>query len=265
MAEPFIQFCEELWRDWLDGTLKLPDIILKKFGFDLDAAPEPYLHFETREKPLVVLTTNPGGTMCHQCRASVRAGEGPLSTSMSYEEAARALGPFYVKELPSVSPARRRIEQSQKLSCRLLYQGVFQVEAVPFHRPSLPANRKRALLDAIENDERSLLASYSERLQKFLLSQPVVAISAISPRGMERIEQSHYGDIACRWPAWMAGVAGLELERAKFVHLVGKTKATCAALVSCANETPKAIVLMIGGNNLPGDEGLRRLVEELQK
>ena len=94
MREDYIGFCEEeLWRPWRAHELAVPP------PFDPAAAPEPYISFCEGANPLVVLTTNPGATMCHQRRAAVELGGGPLSERDEYAEAARKLGCFYKREL----------------------------------------------------------------------------------------------------------------------------------------------------------------------
>lgn len=68
-----------------------------------------------------------------------------------------------------------------------------------------------------------------------------------------------------RWLGWEAALAGLILERAEFVSLVKKGSATtAAALVSLKCGVPKALVLMMGGNHLPAEKGLRLLAGVLR-
>jgi len=69
-----------------------------------------------------------------------------------------------------------------------------------------------------------------------------------------------------QWLTWIAKLAGLDLEDAKFVPLVGKgSKTTCAALVSFEDVNPKALVLMMGAAGLPGEKGLRKLAAALRE
>ena len=255
--QDFISFCEELWRGWLASTLDLPSFV--HTAFDLGAAPEPYVRFGAGRNPLVALLTNPGYTMCHQCRAAVEAGDGPLSSTVEYSAAARALGRFYERELKGAAAAR--IAALGKLSSMAGLQGVLQVEVCPFHSRSLP--RKRTLLRTI--DEGGLLGRYAERLEKFLRRRPVVIVSAVSsnrPLGIPAVKRND-------WLRRLAKIAGLELDRAKCVRLVLKntgrnTKVTAAAVVSFTGVVPKALVLMMGNNILPAEKGLRVLAEALR-
>lgn len=244
MPEDFISFCETLWQDWLAGRLETSPFVSQ--AFDLDAAPEPYLSFGSGQKPLVLLTTNPGATMPHQRRTAVQAGRGPLSPVIDYAAAAKALGAFYDQRLARRA-AGRRIAAMRALSALIGAEGVVQVEACPFHSRSLPD--KLGLLQEI--DEDGLLARYVEQVRAFLTARPVVTISAAPSR------ISIGPDVALSpWVMWLSQMAGLNAKRADFLPLVTKEeKVTAAAFVSNHDGTPKALVLMMGGNHLPGELG----------
>lgn len=252
MAEAFIPFCEDLWSSWLAGRLDLPPFA--HTAFDLDAAPEPYISFRAGAESLVALTTNPGATMPHQRRAEVQAGGGPLNPTLDYATAARALGAFY--EVQLTSAARRRVAGLRALASLAGFDGVLQVEACPFHSPSL--GRKPALLQTIR--EGGLLGRYAEHVRAFLRRRPVVIVSAVSTQ-----DSLGPGIRLSPWLAWKAALAGLVPERAEFVPLVAKgSSTTAAALVSFDDKVPKAIVLMMGGNQLPAAKGLRVLAAALR-
>jgi hypothetical protein len=254
MTEDFLVFCQKLWRRWLADTLEVPCFV--RSTFDLDAAPEPYIYFGAGAKPLVALTTNPGRPMPFQRRAKVQAGTGPLSATNHYATAARKLGPFYEEKLAN-RPAGRRIAALRTLSYLVGYKGVLQVEACPFHSRSLP--RKGTLRQTIR--EGGLLGRYAEALKAFLRRRPVVILSAVS----SRVSLGPRAAALSEWHEWNAEIAGLVLKRAKFVRLVAKgSKTTCAALVSFEEGIPKALVLMMGGNNLPAGKGLCALADALR-
>ncbi len=253
MTEDYFEFCEKLWRGWKRQELTLGNVKV----FDLNAAPEPYISFGIRAgaKPLVALTNNPGRTMRHQRRPAVQAGDGPLCKKDKYAQAARKLGRFYEEHLNG--PAWRRMAKLRMLSCLLGYEGVLQVEACPFHSPSLP--QKSALVREITKKDE-FFGCYAEHLRAFLRGRPVVSPQAVSTQaslGKKRREFSP-------WLRQIAKIAGLDLNRAKFVPLIKKgSKTTAAAWVS--DRPRKALVLMMGGNNLPAEEGLRKLAAELRK
>jgi hypothetical protein len=90
MVYDLIAFSEVLWRDWLEHRLSASPFIPQTF--DLDAAPEPYIRFGAGNRPLVVLTTNPGYTMPHQRWEYVQRAHGPLRPSMDYASASTVHG-----------------------------------------------------------------------------------------------------------------------------------------------------------------------------
>jgi len=251
MEEAFIRFCEELWRGWLAGKLDMP--AFARTVFDSDLAPEPYLNFTAGRNPLIALTTNPGGKMDHQTRAAVKAGDGPLNEAMDYATAAGRLGDFYQRHLgdtPDGRSAARRIAALRRLSLLAGFEGVLQVEACPFHSASLSQRDKSALLQVCH--QGGLLGRYVDHLRSFLQRRAVVIVSGWG--GKELSE----------WSVWAASVAGLSLEQARSRTLKMKgSKTTFLARVSSSDGVPKALVLQMGANGLPAEEGLRILAEEL--
>jgi hypothetical protein len=254
MPEGFISFCESLWQDWLTGRLETSPFV--KQTFDLDAAPEPYISFESGQNPLVALTTNPGKTMPHQRRRSVQAGRGPLSPAIDYEAAAEALGAFYERRLAG-RPAGRRIAAIRALSALAGAEGVVQVEVCPFHSRALP--NKLGLLQEI--GKVGLLRRYVEELRAFLMTRSVLAISTVSSQISIRS-----GTPLSPWAMWLSELTGPNPKRARFVRLVTKgKKVTAAAFVSSHAGTQRSLVLMMGGNHLPGERGLAILADALRK
>ncbi len=252
MADDYIAFCERcLWKPWkAQGHLEAPR------PFNRYAMPEPYLYFHAGKKPLVAFTTNPGATMCHQRRAAVKAGNGPVREADRYDDAAWKLGCFYWRKLAGRA-AGRRIDSLLKLSYRLHCDGVLQVELFPFHSQSLPKKTKNVLLHEIRTDREGLLGRYVEHLRKFLQGRPVIVLQASN--GPETAKSDP-------WLTWIAELAGLDLDATKLVALVKRdSKTTAAAWVSKSAVRRKALVLRMGMNDLPGDEGLTRLTQAVRK
>lgn len=250
MLEDYVEFCEKkLWRAWKERSLRVP------LPFDSDASPEPYLIFGHGPKRLVVLTTNPGAAMDHQSRTSVQTGTGPLRDELTYAEAAPELGCFYESTLAS-RQAGHRIARLRLLSCCLGCDGVIQAEVIPFHSATLP--QKDAVLSEIDN-EGGLLGRYVGYLEKFLRDQAVVCIQAVSTRDSlnERTKLSP-------WLKRVAQIAGLDLNSTRFVRLLEKGLKTTAAAWVSRKGPRKALVLMMGSNNLPADSGLYKLAAELR-
>lgn len=252
MAEAFIAYCETLWLDWLAG--RIDSSSFSSTGFDLEAAPEPYLPFGVGSRPLVALTTNPGATMAHQRLDSIRAGKGPLRSSTSYAAAAAALATFYQQNLTGA--AAHRIRALRVLSSLSGYDGVLQVEAIPFHSPTMP--KKTQFLRTVS--ERDLLGVYTGMVRAFLQPRPVVMVSAVSSK-----HSLGPATELAPWAAHLASLAGLVLGRARLISLVTKgSRTTAAALVTSESGAPKALVLMMGGNHLPAEKGLRLLAAALR-
>jgi hypothetical protein len=251
MSDDFGGFCERLWQDWLSASLDVSSFV--RDTFDMDAAPEPYLSFKAGPQPLVALTTNPGATMQHQRRAAVKLGAGPLNDGISYATAAQRLGKFYEEQLGG--SARRRIAGLTALSDLLGCDGVLQVEACPFHSPSLP--KKDDLLRALGTDE--LLSRYVEQVRAVIRDKPLVAVSA-APSKVSLCPDA----VLPRWAEWMAELADVVPNRASFVPLVTKgSKTTCGAFVVRSGNVSKALVLMMGSNQLPGKTALGILADAL--
>jgi len=244
-GKAYIAFCEEeLWRPWKAKALDVPR------PFDHEAMPEPYLLFDAGKKPLIALTTNPGNTMDHQLHSALKPGCGPVSEEDKYAEAARKLGAFYERKLAG-RPAGDRIAKLLELSSRLGCEGMLQTEVFPFHSPSLPMSRKRALLREATIDKGGVVGRYIEHLRRFLHDLPVVIVQA-SNSPMEKPTSE-----------WLTGIlelAGLDdpesLER---VPLVGTT---FAAWVS--EQPGKALLLKQGGTGLPASDGLSKLAVKLK-
>lgn len=247
----FLSVSEELWMGWLKKELDVPPFISKTY--DLDAVPEPYISFGEQASPLVILLTNPGGTMDHQKRAAVEAGRGPIRSRASYADAAKDLGAFYADPRNLGGQAHSRIQHMLKLAELVGHKGVLQVELCPFHKASLSTSQKGAWLEATR--QRGLLGRYAQSLRAFLAKRPVVIVSAAATGDSLKKEMT-----LRPWVNWASGAAGLNLEAARFVCLVQKeSKTTVAAIVSRARGVPKALVLAMGMNALPAEDGLRRL------
>jgi hypothetical protein len=253
-TEDYLTFCNEsLWQPWRAGEeLPVPP------PFDRDAMPEPYILFKDGDKPLnnplVVLTTNPGATMCHQRRAAVKFGYGPLSKCDEYnDEGARKLGDFYKECLKG--KARERIDKIQTLRRELRCDGVMQVEACPFHSPSWPKNQKIAFTQEIGRNplpvSYRVLASYVRLLRTYLKDRRVVVLQA-SNKPAERP--------SCRWLKWVAETAGFDGDHAECRRLNEEGSKTTAA-VWISNPPCKALVLTTGGAWLPAE----RLAPVLQE
>jgi hypothetical protein len=222
--------------------------------FNLEAAPEPYVDFGAGTNPLVELLTNPGYVLPEQLRGTVESGGGPINSSMDYATVAKAFGEFYRRELRGA--AAHRIDAIRLLSEQLGLDGVLQVDACPFHSASLP--NKGAVLRIIRAG--GLLGRYAATLKEFLRPRPVLSLAAVSSA-----HPLQPPVVLTDWARWQAQLAGIDVEHAEFVPLVRKgTATTVAARISKTAGVPKGLVLMMGGNRLPGPTGLRTLAAALR-
>ncbi|GEM_PF-4054215 len=265
---PYGSFCDRLWFDWLAD--RLPNSAFYGGRFDARSAPEPWLEFRAGSNPLVAVTTNPGGSMDHQSHTAVVGGTSSIiKPSHTYREATEGLGHFYETSLRKGSLALHRITAFLRLAECAGYEGLLQVEACPFHSANLP--NKQKLVQAVESNSNSLLREYTEHLGAFLKPHHVVGLSAISSRvslTATGVEEAMRRSV---WLPWFAKLVGLELSKALHIELTRKhihgstSNVTAAALVANVNGRRKALVLMMGGNRLPGESGLTALAGALSK
>ena len=252
--EEYVQHCEGLYRRAIKGGIELEPRLRRLF--QLDHISEPFVFFDDQESPLVFLTTNPGAGMEHQEIARLQSGESPVSGAKSYRELAGKMSKFYEERLTGA--AARRVHGVRRLARAAGYSGVFQIESVPFHSRVLPG---KARLPAAFGSDR-LLCRYMESVSRALIGKPVLILSAASSRkslSPQTLQESP-------WLLWQAAMAGMNVGGSiEFHALVTKSeKITGGAIVDRSGAAPRVFVLMMGGNNLPGEAGLGKLVELLK-
>jgi hypothetical protein len=192
MPEDFISFCESLWQDWLADRLDISPFVRRTF--DLDAAPEPYVIFESGQKPLYELLTNPGYTMGHQRRATVQDGCGPLNPAMRYSEAAERLGPFYEEKLAH-EPAGHRIRAIKSLAALVGTEGVVQLDVCPFHSSSLPSKGKEWLM----RESRTLYKESGAEFEVRTSGDPRPLIPLVRSAVHQVDSNSLIANVKCAW------------------------------------------------------------------
>jgi hypothetical protein len=135
-----------------------------------------------------------------------------------------------------------------------------QFESLPFHSAKLP--HKKAIPELIESTPT--LRDYSMALAEALKGFLVIALSAV--------DTSHSIDVAAihrsPWLKWQVekilGIA--DTNRLKQIDLTTKKNTgyvTSAFLYERVGEHIRGIVLMMGGNAFPGDDGFEKLAEVL--
>ena len=171
--------------------------------------------------------------------------------------------------LAKASPARHRIKAFLRLAESAGHEGLLQVEACPFHSANLP--NKPKLVRAVESNSNSLLREYTEHLRAFLTSHHVVGLSAISSTVSLTATGTQLAMRSSIWLPWFAALIGLDPSQATHVELTRKdlegrpSTVTAAGLVATVNGRRKALVLMMGGNRLPGEGGLAALAGALRR
>jgi len=254
-------FCERLWKDWLNERL---DISLDLFKCESAFAPEPYLRFDEGKSPLYVLFTNPGGAFTDadgaqvQKRDEIKRGKSCISPDMSYHEAALEFAKYYCEKILPPNSACTRIKSLQDLKQRIGADCIVQFESLPFHSPRLP--NKRKLPDLIANIDGHL-KEYVQHLKVALNDISVVGLSAVNTSKAISTESV----AANSWLSWQASyLLGIDPNALSMQELVNKNgQTTSAFLYQKIGHCIRGIVLTMGGNNFPGEEGRIRLAETL--
>jgi hypothetical protein len=128
------------------------------------------------------------------------------------------------------------------------YSGVFQVECCPWHSARTPGKAEIVKLLAAD----ASLSQYVQALSAFMAPRPVLVISAVSSRA----DLSTPDLPLSPWLQWQRDLIGLRQADAEMVPLVWKgERVTSAALVDRTGAAVKVLLLMQGGNHLPGPHG----------
>jgi hypothetical protein len=245
IAQAYLDYCEALWKRWLNGRLSLPPDVAKRF--QLEHAPEPYLRFGNGRKPLYVLLTNPGSGLPHQRRDTILAGQSCINRRMSYYEASLRLGDYYQEELPPKA-ARRKIEAMVAFRQLMNADCIVQFESIPFHSPSLPGKRRVLKL----TEKVAEFKDYTSALKVALNEISVIAVSAVGSR-----ESISTATIAgSDWLRWQASLLGIDPNHVTICPLLKKGRTvTQAFLYRRVGQFTRGLILTMGGAPFPSDEG----------
>lgn len=199
----YIAACEDLYQAWREGGAARDPFLATHFT--LEHCPEPYLSFGPQDRPLVFLSTNPGGGLPQQLRPE-QSAQSLLRGCDSYGGAAARLGQFYRAPETRLGSAKRNIAAMCSIAQALGYSGVQQVEAIPWHSPSLP--NKREVVQSLRARAPSHVR-YDRALRAYLRELPMVlSWSAGTParRGGDGV-------------AFKADLLGLDLEHCQTLWL----------------------------------------------
>jgi hypothetical protein len=232
-ANYYIEYCDNLFQNWLQHQFK-DDIILSQL-FQMDYAPEPYFTLREGKQPLYVLLTNPGTGMEFQHISHHK--------NSNYEKFSASLTQVYTsddfKKGKGSNPAYRRLMKSIDFANFLGYDGVVNIETIPFHSPNLDKNKA---LKAIQQSKT--LLSYQEHLKSYLSDKPVLIVSACHSNHSISIDTINKS----KWLSYQCELAGIVIKDLEMEALTKKNEKVSSASFKKDN---KHIVLMMGSNNLP--------------
>jgi hypothetical protein len=163
-SSDYYQFCDNLWRDWVDRKSVLDGPLSERFPQRW--CPEPYSKFGTSNAPVYFLFTNPGAGKRHHELEHVFQRPLALESGMPYSRIASHLANWYEGNVKNA--AKRRIQAMQWLQRRLGKSSIVQFELIPFHSESLPGKGK--LLQLMPSSPP--LCEYHQRLRNELQSLP---------------------------------------------------------------------------------------------
>jgi hypothetical protein len=231
MTPEFKDYCERLFAAWrIDPTLQEPEL-----GplFQMEYAPEPYFEIRKGKQPLHMLLTNPGAAMEFQHRSNLPndyLSFAAISQTVYLSEGFRREGG---------ANAYRRLMKSLAFAEYLGFDGLINVETIPFHSANL--SKQKALTLSCSSP---VLGRYQQELKAELIAQPVLMVAACGSK--ESISTSTLTQSA--WLAFQMDVAGINPDELELEPLTRKGEKVTSALLRGSN---KYIVLTMGSNNLP--------------
>jgi hypothetical protein len=229
----YVTFCNELHQEWKKHQFK-DDMHLSQL-FQLEFAPEPYFVLKNGNKPLYVLLTNPGSGIDFQ-RIDHHKEE-------NYHQFQEILGAIYTSEAfrkeKGAAPAYRRLMKSIEFAEEMGFNGVVNIETIPFHSETL--SKSKALKAIKESD---VLFTYQSALKIYLKEKAVLIVSACGSK--DTISKDTI--LKSNWLTYQCDLAGISVDHLISKPLTTKNSKITSTLFSHQN---KHLVLMMGSNNLP--------------
>lgn len=232
VTQDYYDFCDVLHQKWFDKSLVYESEVLDLF--DIEYSPEPYFILKQGSNPLYMLLTNPGAGMDFQRHDNFSKSD--------YRNFAKALGDIYTSDQFKVEGglnAHRRLTKSIDFARYLGFDGIVNIETIPFHSPNLD---KTKALNAI--GKSWILSRYQEVLSNFLSDKPVLIVSACNSKSsisMDTLRDSP-------WLMYQIELASINIESLKFKEITRKNSKITSAMFY---DGMKHIVLTMGSNNLP--------------
>jgi hypothetical protein len=226
-------FCDELYQYWKKQNFEEDDVLVNLF--QMEYSPEPYFVLKDGGNPLYVLLTNPGSGMYFQHisnheNVDFKKFQGILSTIYTSDSFRKGKGS---------AVAYRRLMKSIEFSNYLGYNGVVNIETLPFHSNTLSKSK------ALKAIKKSItLSKYQIALKSFLNDKPILIVSACNSK--ESVSNNTI--LKSEWLKYQCELASIQIENLKMKVLTTKNDKITSAIFSFRN---KHIVLMMGSNNLP--------------
>ena len=229
----YIHYSEKIFQDWLNNNISDRDSLSKLF--QMDYAPEPYFEVKKGSKSIYMLLTNPGSGMDFQHRKE-------FSSKSNYGAFQDILSDIYLseefKEKGGLN-AYRRLKKAIDFAYYLDYNGLINIETIPFHSERLDKAKAIQAINSI-----SILNEYVKYLKEFLEAKPCLVVSACSSK--ETISIDSIKNSA--WLSLQADLVSFNLDNYTMKTLTEKNGKVSSAMFVSAN---KYFVLMMGSNNLP--------------
>lgn len=231
MSSQFFTYCEKLYSIWRNNSLNLEGIPSNLF--DLDFAPEPYFIVKSGPTPLYMLLTNPGAPMEFQHRSNA------IESYKDFAEISREI--YFSDKFASEGGvnARRRLKKSIDFSLYLNYNGLINIETIPFHSASIDKSKALKL-----GPKSTIIKEYQSQLKVFLEEKPVLIVAAC--RSDESIHMGSINQNA--WLTFQCDLANINTSELNMKPLTQKNGKITSALFS---NNEKYVVLTMGSNNLP--------------
>lgn len=230
----YYDFCETMYKDYVSGDFD-EDPALNEL-FQLGYIPEPYFTIKEGDNPLYLLLTNPGSGMDFQLREKAPD---------DYRSFAKIAREVYLSDSFKKGNAYRRIQKSIQFAEELGFNGVVNLETIPFHSNDL--NKYMALVSIYQSE---ILIRYKAKLKSFLKDKPVLIVSACGTKKSITKDTLKSN----QWLKSLLELAGVDADKCSMKKLTKKGNKVTSALFQHNN---KRIALMMGSNNLPKVEYLK--------
>ncbi len=231
----FLNFCDTVHQNWLNGQYQ-NDKILNKL-FQMDYSPEPYFEVKEGKNPLFLLLTNPGSGMDFQHISNHQ--------STDFDQYQKVLKDVYTSTGfidDGGRTAYHRLQKSLEWAKWWNYSGLINVETIPFHSDTLD---KKKALKAINTSE--VVQEYTTNLKSYLKNKPVLIVSATGTR--TSIDKTNL--INNKWLMYQLDLGNIDLDRLEETVITKKGNKITSMLFRQDN---KYIILMAGSNTLPSLE-----------